>query len=458
MKNIDNVIAKQREFFMSGATLPVSFRIKYMKKLYLAIEKNENKIAEALKKDLGKGAYESYMCEVGLALSELTHMIKRVKKYASEKRVPTPIVQFAAKSYTKPTPRGNVLIMSPWNYPFLLTIGPLTDALAAGNTAILKPSEYSPETSRALYELISECFPPEYVTVILGDKDVSAELVKKSFDLIFFTGSQNVGRSILRRAAEDLIPVVLELGGKSPCIVDESAKIRLAAKRIVSGKYLNCGQTCIAPDYILCARSVKDELISEIKKQIVLQYGEAPIEDEDYGRMVNERHFDRVCGLIDESKVVFGGERNREGLKIAPTVIDNVTWDDPIMGEEIFGPLLPVLTYDSFDEIFPLLCGKPKPLALYIFSENKKRVKAVTERIAYGGGCVNDVVLHLVSSEMGFGGIGDSGMGAYHGKAGFDTFSHTKSIIDKKTWFDMPLRYRPYKKGLIEWLIRTFLR
>ncbi len=456
--NIDKILKQQKTYFESGATLPVDFRIKMLKKLYSSVKANEADICNALTADLGKSNFEGFMCEVGMVLSEISYMIKHTKKFSAKKRVSTPLAQFASTSYTKPCPYGNTLIMSPWNYPFLLTLGPLANAIAAGNTAIIKPSAYSPETGKIIKRIISECFNPEYVAVIMGGRKENAELLNKKFDLVFFTGSQNVGKEVLRHTAETLTPAVLELGGKSPCIVDSSAKISLAAKRIVFGKFLNCGQTCVAPDYILCDKSIKDELVSEIKKQLFLQFGEEPLNNKNYGKIINQKHFERLCGLIDKHKVIAGGISNPETLQIAPTVMDNVDWEDAVMGEEIFGPILPVLTFDSFDDIFPLLRKKEKPLALYLFSNDKKHIKDVTERIQYGGGCINDVIIHLATSEMGFGGVGESGMGSYHGKAGFDTFSHTKSIVDKQNFIDLPMRYQPYNKSLYAKLLRFFLK
>ncbi len=456
-KNIDQILEKQRKYFRSGATFPVSFRITMLKRLATTIKKYENEIILALQKDLGKSASESYMCEIGMALSEISYMLRHVKRFAARQYVHTPLAQFAAVSYKQPTPYGNTLIMSPWNYPFLLTIDPLLNAIAAGNTAIVKPSAYSPATSEIVQKLLSECFPEEYVAVITGGRKENAALLEQKFDFIFFTGSQNVGREVLRHAAEHLTPAVLELGGKSPCIVDSTAKLKLAAKRIVFGKYLNCGQTCVAPDYVLCEVSVKEELVKEIRAEIKRQFGEKPLENPNYGKIVNEKHFERLCGLMDKAKVVCGGGVNKETLQIAPTVMDNVTWDDAVMQEEIFGPILPILTFDRFEEVFETLADKEKPLALYLFTEDKEHVRAVTERLRYGGGCINDTIIHLATSEMGFGGVGESGMGAYHGREGFMAFSHTKSIVDKKTWMDLPMRYQPYTR-VFDKLIRMFLR
>lgn len=347
--------------------------------------------------------------------------------------------------------------MSPWNYPFLLTIDPLIDAIAAGNTAILKPSAYSPCTSEVIKELIAECFDSRHVTVITGGRAENTCLLKEHFDYIFFTGSQAVGREVMRHASFRLTPVTLELGGKSPCLVDKNADIKLAAKRIVFGKYLNCGQTCVAPDYIYCERSIKERLIKEIKKQIQKQFGRQPLERENYGKIINEKHFDRILGLVQPEKIVHGGEYNRKNLQIAPTVLDNVCFGDPVMQEEIFGPLMPILVYDSLDEAVRNINSMPHPLALYIFTNNRQTAETVTARCGFGGGCINDTIIHLATSEMGFGGFGASGMGSYHGKDGFDTFSHYKSIVDKKTWIDLPMRYQPYRK-VYERLIRTFLK
>ena len=455
---IDQILTAQRSYFQTGATLPVKFRVDNLKKLYAALRKYEKDIAAALKSDLGKSEYEGFMCEIGLTLTEATYMIKHTKKLAKKRRVATPLAQFASVSYQQPSPYGNTLIMSPWNYPFLLTMEPLIDAIAAGNTAIVKPSAYSPATSDIVAKIIGECFDPQYVAVVTGGRKENAELLEKKFDFIFFTGSTTVGKEVLRHAAEYLTPAVLELGGKSPCIVDSTAKIKLAAKRIVFGKYLNCGQTCVAPDYILCHSSVKEPFIAEVKKQIELQYGKEPLQNKNYGKIVNEKHFDRISGLIDPARVVVGGQVNRETLQIAPTVMKDVTWEDAVMKEEIFGPIMPILTYERFEDLYEMLADKAKPLAFYLFTEDGKLAQEATRRFAFGGGCINDVVIHLATSEMGFGGVGESGMGAYHGKIGFDAFSHLKSIVDKKTWMDLPMRYQPYTNQLYGKLLKMFLK
>lgn len=456
-ERIDCLYEKQKAYFQTGQTFSVAFRIEMLKKLRQCVLRHEDDIAAALKADLGKSKYESYMCETGMVLSELSYLIKNTGRFAKRHTVPTPLVQFHSVSYTQPTPYGNTLIMSPWNYPFLLTLDPIADAISAGNTAIVKPSAYSPASSKLMAEMIAECFPEEYIAVVLGGREENAHLLEKKFDFVFFTGSQSVGKVVLRHTAEHLTPAVLELGGKSPVIVDSSANIPLAAKRIIFGKLINCGQTCVAPDYILCDKAVRDDLIHHLKQQITAQLGETPLANPNYGHIINRKHFERICSLIDRNKVVFGGEINSEALQIAPTLMEDVTWEDPVMGEEIFGPVLPVLTFDRLEEVYDTLKNRPKPLALYLFSTDKANIEFVTNRIPFGGGCVNDTIIHLATEEMGFGGVGESGMGAYHGKAGFDAFSHTKSIVAKKNWIDLPMRYHPYK-DLHDKLVHLFLK
>ena len=454
---IKNIVSNQRKYFLTGATLDVAARVSALRRLKDSIIKHEQEINAALQKDLGKSNFESYMCETGLVLSEISYMLKHIHTFAREKRVATPLAQFHSRSFKKPSPYGVVLIMSPWNYPFLLTLDPLIDAIAAGNTAVIKPSAYSPYTSEIVRRIICDCFDERYAAVVTGGRAENTCLLNERFDYIFFTGSQAVGKEVMRHAAEYLTPVTLELGGKSPCIVEKSADLKLAARRIVFGKYLNCGQTCVAPDYVYCDRSVKDRLVKEIKKQIQKQYGKQPLERNDYGKIINQKHFDRIINLIDENKTAWGGKSNRSALKIEPTVIDNATFGDAVMQEEIFGPVMPILTYDSLDEAIRNINSMPHPLALYIFTNDKAAARRVTSRCGYGGGCINDTIIHLATSEMGFGGFGPSGMGAYHGKDGFDTFTHYKSIVDKKTWIDLPMRYQPYKKWN-EKLIHLFLK
>lgn len=457
-EEIRNLLEKQRAYFRSGVTVPVKFRIEQLKKLYAVVKKYETEISDALTADLGKSHYEGFMCEIGLVLSEISYMLSHVKRFAKKRAVRTPLAQFASRSFKQPVPYGNTLIMSPWNYPFLLTMGPLVDAIAAGNTAIVKPSAYSGATGKLIQKFIAESFAPEYVAVVTGGRAENTALLEQKFDFVFFTGSGAVGKEVLRHTAEHLTPAVLELGGKSPCIVDASADIKLAAKRIVFGKYLNCGQTCVAPDYILCERSVKEAFVAEVIRQVKAQYGENPLANKDYGKIINRKHFDRLLGLIDPKKVVVGGNADAATCRIAPTVMDNVTEADAVMGEEIFGPIMPILTFDCFDTVIDELKGKDKPLALYLFSSDRKHIDRVLTELSYGGGCINDVVIHLATSEMGFGGVGESGMGSYHGKDGFDAFTHYKSIVDKKTWLDLPMRYQPYKSKLYEKLLHFFLK
>ncbi|MDE6933328.1 MAG: aldehyde dehydrogenase [Oscillospiraceae bacterium] len=454
---IQQIVQKQRAYFQTGATLGLDFRLQALERLSACIRVNEQAIHKALWQDLGKSPFEGYMCETGMVLSELSYMRRHLRAFAKERAVRTPLAQFHARSYKKPSPYGVTLIMSPWNYPFLLTMEPLVDAIAAGNTAVVKPSAYSPHTSQLMARMIRKCFSQEYVAVVTGGRAENAALLEQKFDLIFFTGSQAVGREVMARASEHLTPVILELGGKSPCVVDRTANLKLAARRIVFGKYLNCGQTCVAPDYVYCDRRVKDELVTLLRKEIAAQFWEYPLENPDYGRIVNEKHFTRILNLMDPAKVVHGGASNRETLQIEPTVMDGVTFQDPVMGEEIFGPLLPILTYDSPEEAIVEINRRPHPLALYVFTGSKAIAQAFTTRCGFGGGCVNDVIIHLATSEMGFGGFGESGMGSYHGREGFNAFSHSKSIVDKSTWMDLPMRYQPYR-GLHEKLIRMFMR
>lgn len=454
---IEAILKRQKEYFSSGATLPVKTRKRALTTLLHALEENEAELLSALKTDLGKSAQEGYMCELALTKSEIRYMMRHVAGYAREHQVHTPLGQTFSRCFVKSVPYGSVLIMSPWNYPLLLSLEPLADAIAAGNTAVIKPSAYAPAVADMIEKVISSCFPPEFVTVIKGGRAENTALLDSSFDYIFFTGSKSVGREVMRKASQRLIPVTLELGGKSPCIVDETADLRLAAKRIVFGKFINCGQTCVAPDYIYCAESIREKLIKELQHQIQKQYGETVLQNPDYGKIINQKHFDRLCGLLDQTKIVCGGQTNPQTLQIAPAILDRVTWQDPIMQEEIFGPLLPVLTFKSLEEAAQKINSMPSPLALYHFSSNRQNIRFVKERIQYGGGCINDTLIHLAASGMGFGGVGESGMGSYHGKCGFDTFSHKKSIVDKKTFLDLPMRYQPYNKFYGS-LIRLFVR
>ena len=454
--DIQSLVQAQRSHFQTGATLGLTARRTALKRLGAAIRAHERDISAALMADLNKSSTEGYMCEVGLTLSELSFVEKRLARWMRDRNHLTPLAQFPARSFTVQEPYGVVLIMSPWNYPFLLTMEPLIGAIAAGNCCVVKPSAYSPATSAVIRDILSQCFPPEYVAVVEGGRAENQALLDQKFDYIFFTGGTAVGKEVMSKAAKHLTPVTLELGGKSPCIVDATARLELAAKRIVFGKLLNCGQTCVAPDYLLINRRVKDRFLAHLRKQISLQYGDA-LDNNGYVRMVNRKHFDRVLGLIDPSKVVLGGGSDPDALKIQPTVLDGVSPEDPVMGEEIFGPVLPVLTFDRVEEALEFVNARPSPLALYLFSQDKRTRELFLRRSSFGGGCINDTIIHLATSRMPFGGVGNSGMGGYHGRASFDTFSHRKSIVKKSAWIDLPVRYAPYSP-VKDKLLRLFLR
>ena len=456
-REIRKLVNRQRRFFYTGKTQHMAFREMALRRLQISIMAHEDEINRALRLDLGKSASEAYMCETGMVLAEISYMLKHMRQFGKNQTVRTPLAQFASRSFRKPSPYGVTLIMSPWNYPFLLTMEPLVDALAAGNTAIVKPSAYSPFTSEIMAKIISECLPQKYVVVVNGGRKENQWLLKEKFDYIFFTGSQHVGREVMTKAAVHLTPVTLELGGKSPCIVDRRCNLKLAARRIVFGKLLNCGQTCVAPDYIYCDRKIRDKLVRQIIRQINRQYTTEPLKNPDYGKIINEKHFRRLLGLINKEKVAAGGNYNEETLQIEPTVLDNVTFEDAVMQEEIFGPLLPIVTYDSIDEAIEKINSMAHPLAVYVFTSRGRLANKVMERCDFGGGCINDTLVHLATSEMGFGGFGESGMGAYHGEEGFRTFTHYKSIVNKKTWPDLSIRYQPYNPKN-EKKLRKFLK
>ena len=456
-KNINMVVEHQRKFFNTKETLDINKRIYYLKKLKSVILKYENEINQALYEDLGKSPSESYMCEVGLTLSELSYQIKHIKRWSRAKRHITDLTNFHGKSYSVFEPYGVVLVMAPWNYPFMLTMEPLIGAVAAGNCVVAKPSAYSPATSSIIKKILEQVFDDSYVAVVEGGRAENTELLEQRFDYIFFTGGVNVGKLVMEKAAKNLTPVSLELGGKSPCIIDKTANLKLAAKRLAFGKYLNLGQTCVAPDYLLIEETVKEKFLDILIDTVKKMYGENPLENQNYGKMINEKHYRRVMGLIDERKVILGGKGIKEQLRIEPTVLDNVTESDDVMQEEIFGPVLPVITYKEINDAVQFIETRPHPLALYIFSNDRKVQKLFTEKVTFGGGCINDTILHLATSRMGFGGVGNSGMGAYHGIKSFQTFSHEKSILRKYNWIDMPMRYQPYTK-IMDKLVRMFLK
>lgn len=454
---IRDIVERQRTFFRTEKTLDLPYRRQALLALQEAIRSHEEAINAALQADLGKSAAETYMCETGMTLSELSYMLSHMNRFARRRHVLSPLAQFPSDSFTVRDPYGVVLIMSPWNYPFMLCMEPLIGALAAGNCCVLKPSAYAPATSRVIEEIVSACFPPEYVAVIHGGRQENQALLNQTFDYIFFTGGVAVGKEVMRHAAEHLTPVTLELGGKSPCIVDATAKLDVAARRLAFGKLLNCGQTCVAPDYLLIDRRIKDAFLDRLRHHMAHMYGSDALQNDGYVHMINRKHFERVCGLIDPAKVVYGGRSDPETLRIQPTIMDNVTGEDAVMQEEIFGPVLPVIPYDHIEDALAFVRDRPHPLALYLFSEDRALQNRVLKTLAFGGGCINDTIIHLATSRMGFGGVGNSGMGSYHGKKSFDTFSHEKSIVSKSTRIDIPTRYAPYSR-LQEKMLRLFLR
>jgi aldehyde dehydrogenase (NAD+) len=406
---------------------------------------------------MNKSSFESYMTEVGMTLGELSYVIKHLRSWVKTEKVVSPLAQFHSKSFVVTEPYGVTLVMSPWNFPLLLCLEPLVGAIAAGNCCVLKPSAYSPATSTLIFDLIKETFIPEYVTVIEGGREANSTLLEQRFDYIFFTGGVTVGKIVMEKASKNLTPVTLELGGKSPCIVDETANLNLAAKRLVFGKYLNGGQTCIAPDYLLVQASVKEEFLQYVSKWIVQMFGEKPLENPDYPKMINKKHYDRVMNLIKGEDILVGGKGNEDTLHIVPTVLHNITGDSPIMQEEIFGPVLPVLTFHTIEEAESFVQLREKPLALYLFTTDRQVEKRILNNVSFGGGCINDTIIHIATSRMGFGGVGGSGMGSYHGRLSFETFSHKKSIVKKYNWIDLAIRYQPYNETKSKF-IRMFLK
>lgn len=455
--DIEQIIKKQRQYFKTGVTLDLKYRLNALKRLLAAIESFAEELSEALFLDLGKSRAEAYISEISQVKNEIKFMVRHLPKFMRIKKVKTPLVHFLAKSRIQSSPYGVVLIMSPWNYPFLLTLVPLIDALSAGNTAVLKPSDYSSHTSIVINKLIAKTFDPSYVTTVLGGREENQDLLNQKFDYIFFTGGKVVGQLVMRKAAKNITPFTLELGGKSPCIVDSTAKIAYAARRIVFGKFLNCGQTCVAPDYLLVHKDCKAELIENLKAEISKMYTTDPLTSPAYGKIINQKHFTRLTALLDKEAIIFGGAYDEETLKIAPTILDNITIDHPLMAEEIFGPILPIITYQDKEQIYSIISHHSHPLALYIFSQDKKFIKEITSNIPFGGGAVNDTVVHLATSYMGFGGVGQSGIGSYHGKRGYETFSHYKSILYKSNLLDISLRYPPYPENK-EKLIRKIIK
>lgn len=457
MNNITEIIENQRKYYKTHKTKDVNFRIQKLKELKAEIKNREQDICEALQKDLGKHHVESYMVEIGMVLDDLGYIIKHVKKWAKKEYHFTPLAQFPSISYQIPESYGVTLVISPWNYPFLLTMQPLVGAISAGNCVVVKPSEFSPNVSNVIKDIINNVFEDGHVTTILGDKDVCTEVLENKFDYIFYTGSTNVGKIVMQYAAKNLTPVTLELGGKSPCIVEKDSSLELAAKRIIFGKLLNCGQTCVAPDYILVQKDVKNKFIDYCKKYIEKFLGGNWKDNQEYPRMVNEKHFNRILGLISKDELIYGGESDEKIMKIQPTLLDVKNMNSRVMQEEIFGPILPIIEYENLDEAINYINSKEKPLALYLFTNNKSIQKIVLKEVPFGGGCINDTIIHLACSKLGFGGVGNSGIGEYHGKYSFKTFSHYKSILKKSVLFDLPMRYHPYKK-INDKLIRMFMK
>ncbi|MDR3289591.1 MAG: aldehyde dehydrogenase [Peptococcaceae bacterium] len=458
MDPITETVRVQKEYFFTGATKELDFRLRQLRHLKQAIRENEDKIGAALKKDLNKSRFEAYETEIGIVLQEISNAEKHLAQWIRPQRVRTPFSNMPGRSYIYAEPYGLVLIMSPWNYPFQLTLAPLVGALAAGNCAVVKPSNEAPATAAVMAKLLGECFEPRYVAVVAGGREANQNLLAQKFDYIFFTGGMAAGKAVLEAAARHLTPVSLELGGKSPCIVDETANLAKAALRIAWGKCVNAGQTCVAPDYLLAHRRIKDELVERIRRQITAFWGHDPQTHPDYPKMVNQKHFERICGLIQSGgRIVQGGKANAATRQISLAVLEDVSWDMPIMREEIFGPALPVLVFDDLREVVEKIRERPKPLALYLFTASKENERYVLNNVSFGGGCVNETLMHLATPYLPFGGVGESGMGGYHGKYSFDAFSHQKSILKKSNLFEPRVRYAPYQDKNLK-ILRKFLK
>ena len=455
-QSVENIIKRQRGFFETGKTKEYGFRMAALQRLEQALILYEDALCEALYADLHKSKSESYMTEMGMTKAELRYMKKHLYRFMKPESCRSDISQMPAKAFTVPEPYGVVLVMAPWNYPVLLCLDPLIDAIAAGNCVVLKPSAYAPHVSAVLKEMLSRIYPAKFVAVVEGGREENAALLEQRFDYIFFTGGVTVGKLVLEKAAKYVTPVTLELGGKSPCIIDKTADLKAAARRVAFGKLLNAGQTCIAPDYLLVHEDVKTVFLHLLEKEVMsMQKGDA-LRNEDYPKIINEKHFHRICRLIEGEDIVFGGNCKAETLQIEPTVLDNVTLNSPIMQEEIFGPVLPVMTYSTWSDLKKIISSFEKPLAFYLFTKDKGMEAWALRTFSFGGGSINNTILHLATSNMGFGGVGFSGMGSYHGRAGFETFSHRKSIV--KSWIhpDIPFRYQPYEEWK-DWLIGKIL-
>ncbi len=456
---IKEQVDRQKAFFKTGKTLDVNFRVEQLKKLQKIILEKEDAIHEALYKDLKKSAPEAYITETGLVVKDIEDAIKNTPKWAKPRKVKTPLFFMPGKSKVHSEPYGTVLIVGPWNYPYQLVMLPLIGAMAAGNNIVIKPSECSPHTTAIIKEIIEGNFDEDYISIIEGGVPESTALLKEKFDYIFFTGSTHVGKIVYQAAAKHLTPVTLELGGKSPCIVDKNINLDNTASRIIFGKYVNVGQTCIAPDYLLVHKDVKDALIAKMKEKIAQFYGENPQESEDYGRIINERNFDRLKSLIDEEKVIYGGKTDRDDKYMSPTFMDNVSREDRVMQEEIFGPIFPIMEWENLDEVIDFVNSDEKPLALYMYSKDQKRVDRVLKYCSSGGACINDSLVHIANPHLPFGGVGASGIGSYHGDESFRTFSHEKSVLHKSSSVDLDVRYAPWGKnyGKLRFLLKNGL-
>ena len=453
---LNGLIQAQREFFSSGMTKDLKVRRNYLKKLKQALKDHEGDIVEALYSDFRKPLLETFVSEIGTVLVDITEAIGKLKKWSRPRRVSTPLTHFPGRSRVYPEPYGVVLVISPWNYPFNLAMAPVIGALSAGNTVILKPASASPATGKVLDMILGKVFPPEYVKVLPGE-EVKKTLLDYEYDYIFFTGGPEIGREVMTRAAKYLTPVTLELGGKSPCVVADDADVAVAARRIAWGKFFNCGQTCVAPDYLVVTGKIKTSLFEAMKNEIRSFYGENPRISPDFSRIISDKHWTRIEKLLQRGKIITGGETDAATRYISPTIIDNIKPSDPVMQEEIFGPVLPVITVASMDEAISFINARPKPLALYLFTKNRKLKKKFIKETSSGGGCINDTLMHFANSHLPFGGVGMSGMGSYHGRKSFDTFTHYKSIYHNVNWFDFPVRYAPYKNPALK-LLKLIMR
>ena len=453
--DFSNYIENQENYFRKGNTLPISKRKKLLKNLKKEILSNEDKIFQALNNDLRKSNYETYLTEIGILISEIDLFLSNLKKWAKPKKVKSSLLSFPSSDYIYSEPYGKVLIISPWNYPFQLAVLPLMSAVAAGNTVVLKPSEHAPNTSSLIKEIIEKIFDKSHALVVEGAAETASKLLEYRWDYIFFTGSVKIGKIVATAAAKHLTPTTLELGGKNPCIIDDSVDLRLTSRRIVWGKFVNAGQTCIAPDFLIVKRNIKEQLIDHLSKEIERAYGKDPKESEDYPRIVNKTNLSRLSNMIKDTKILFGGEYDIETCYFSPTIIDEPRIDSPIMDEEIFGPILPIISYDDENQIEKLISKYEKPLALYVFSTNKIFSEKIIRKYSFGGGAINDTIIHVGNPNLPFGGVGYSGIGAYHGKSSFDLLSHKKSIVKKGNWLDIKIRYAPYK-GKLEYVKKFF--